>query len=53
LLGSNTDLAFENAFEIYATRWTVEVFFKECKQLLRLGKSESRHFEAQIAATTL
>jgi hypothetical protein len=53
LLTTNTELTFEKAFEIYATRWTIEVFFKECKQLLRLGKCESRHFEAQIAATTL
>jgi IS4 transposase len=53
LLTTNTALTFAEAFEIYATRWTIEVFFKECKQLLRLGKCESRHFEAQIAATTL
>ena len=53
LLTTNTLLTFEKAFEIYATRWTIEVFFKECKQLLRLGKCESRHFDAQIAATTL
>jgi IS4 transposase len=53
LLTTNMELTFEKAFGIYATRWTIEVFFKECKQLLRLGKCESRHFEAQIAATTL
>jgi hypothetical protein len=53
LLTTNTKLGFEDAFEIYVTRWTIEVFFKECKQLLRLGKCESRHFEAQIAATTV
>jgi hypothetical protein len=53
LLTTNTELTFEKAFEIYATRWAIEVFFKECKQLLRLGKCESRHFEAQIAATTI
>ena len=53
LLATNTELTFEKAFEIYATRWSIEVFFKECKQLLRLGKCESRHFEAQIAATTI
>jgi len=53
LLTTNTELKFEKAYEIYSTRWTIEVFFKECKQLLRLGKCESRHFEAQIAATTL
>jgi hypothetical protein len=53
LLTTNTQLSFEEAFEIYVTRWNIEVFFKEAKQLLRLGKCESRHFEAQIAATTL
>jgi hypothetical protein len=61
LLTTHTELNFENAFEIYATRWTIEVYFKDCKQLLRLGKCESRHFEAHmvsersrtIAATTL
>jgi hypothetical protein len=53
LLTTNRKLTFRKAFEIYSTRWTIEVFFKECKQYLRLGKCESRHFEAQIAATTL
>jgi hypothetical protein len=53
LLTTNTKLTFEKAFEIYATRWTIEVFFKEGKQYLRLGKCESPDFDAQIAATTL
>ena len=53
LLTTNVKLSFAQAFEIYATRWTIEVFFKECKQFLRLGKCESLHFDAQIAATTL
>jgi hypothetical protein len=53
LLTTNRKLAFGKAFEIYATRWTIEVFFKESKQLLRLGKCESLSFEAQIAAATL
>jgi hypothetical protein len=53
LLTTNTELKFEEAYEIYATRWSIEVFFKECKQYLRLGKCESRDFDAQIAATTL
>jgi hypothetical protein len=53
ILTTDIKLDFEKAFEIYATRWTIEVFFKECKQYLRLGKCESRDFDAQIAATTL
>ena len=32
LMTTNTELNFEKAFEIYATRWSIEVFFKECKQ---------------------
>ncbi|MDR2835447.1 MAG: transposase [Bacteroidales bacterium] len=51
LLTTNTKLYFATAYEIYATRWTIEVFFKECKQYLRLGKCESRDFNAQIATT--
>ena len=53
LLTTDTKMTFDKAFEIYATRWTIEVFFKECKQYLRLGKCESIDFDAQIAATTL
>ena len=53
LLTTNTKLKFEKAYEIYSTRWTIEVYFRENKQLLRLGKCESRHFEAQIAAVTI
>jgi hypothetical protein len=53
MLTTDTNLDFEKAFEIYATRWTIEVFFKEAKQLLRLGKCESTDFDAQIAHTTI
>jgi IS4 transposase len=53
LLTTNTKLTFEKAYELYATRWTIEVFFKECKQYLHLSKCEAHDFDAQIAATTL
>jgi hypothetical protein len=53
LLTTNTKLPFEEAFEIYATRWSIEVFFRESKQYVRPGKCESQDFDAQIAATTL
>jgi len=39
--------------EVYKIRWTIEVFFKEAKQYLLLGKSQSQDFDAQIADTTL
>jgi hypothetical protein len=53
LLTTNLDLTFEQAYKIYSTRWSIEVFFKEAKQYLGLGKSQSQDFDAQIATTTI
>lgn len=53
LLTTDTDLNFERAYRIYSTRWAIEVYFKEGKQHLGLGKCESRDFDAQIAHTTM
>ena len=53
MMTTNVDLTFEQAYKIYSTRWSVEVFFKESKQHLGLGKCQSQDFDAQIAATTL
>ncbi len=53
IMTTNTKLTFEQAYKIYSTRWSIEVFFKECKQHLGLGKCQSQDFDAQIAATTL
>lgn len=38
--------------EVYSVRWSIGVFFKETKQLLRLGKCQSQNFDAQIAHVT-
>jgi len=46
-------MEFEEAYQIYTIRWAVEVFFKESKGYLRLGKSQSQDFDAQIADTTI
>ena len=43
----------EQAYRIYSTRWIIEVFFKESKQYLGLGKCESQDFDAQIARTSI
>ena len=51
-LTTNTELTFIKMMEIYQIRWTVEVFFKEAKQLLGLGRCQSNDFDAQIAETT-
>jgi hypothetical protein len=50
---TDTSLSFTGAYELYANRWAIEVFFKECKQLLGLGKNQSRDFDSQIASTTI
>ena len=41
------------AYRTYATRWTTEVAYHDCKQLLDFGKCQSIHFSAQIASFTL
>lgn len=53
MMTTNAKLTFEEAYKIYSTRWTIEVFFKESKQHLGLGKCQAQDFDAQIAATTL
>ena len=49
LLTDNLSLTYDEAIRIYQIRWGVEVFFKEAKQYLRLGKCQSNDFDAQIA----
>ena len=53
LVTTHTSLNFQKAIEIYSLRWTIEVFFKESKQYLNFGKSQSQDFDAQIADTTV
>lgn len=53
LVTTDLQMSFTRIMEVYKIRWTIEVFFKECKQYLLLGKSQSRDFDAQIADTTL
>ena len=50
---TDTELTFIKMIETYQIRWTIEVFFKEAKQLLGLGRCQSSDFDAQIADTTI
>jgi len=52
-LTTNTALSFIEMIRIYQIRWSIEVFFKESKQLLGLGKCQSNDFDAQIADTAM
>lgn len=50
-----TDLAinFQRLMDVYQIRWSIELFFREGKQYLNLGKSKSTCFDAQIADATI
>ncbi len=52
---ATTDLSlnFISLMEVYQIRWSIEVFYKECKQYLNLGQCKSSNFDAQIADTTI
>lgn len=53
LISTNTSLSYNKMIEIYHIRWSIEVFFKEAKQLLGLGKSQSTNFDVQVAQMTI
>ncbi len=53
LVCTDTSLSFIKMIEIYQIRWTIEVFFKEAKQLFGLGRYQSNDFDAQIAEVTI
>jgi predicted nucleic acid-binding Zn finger protein len=53
LLTTDTKLTFKRLIEHYQVRWVVEVFNRESKQLLNLGRCQSSNFDAQIAETTI
>ncbi|AJA69231.1 Transposase [Myroides sp. A21] len=53
LITTDTSLKFVKVIEIYSIRWSIEVFFKEAKQLFGLGKAQSTNFDIQIAQTTI
>jgi hypothetical protein len=53
LVTTDLSLSYNKTVEIYNIRWSIEVFFKEVKQYLNLGKSESNDFDGQIADATI
>lgn len=52
-LSTDIQLQAPTIIKKYTRRWTCEVFFKESKQLLHLGKDPSNNFRAQVFATTI
>ena len=51
-LSTDNRLHASTIIQKYTKRWTIEVCFKECKQLLGLGKDQSNDFHAQVFSTT-
>ena len=50
-----TDLEMEpnHILSYYARRWAIEVYFKDAKQMLYLGKEQSNTFDALVACYSL
>jgi len=49
-LCTDTEYDPTQILSLYARRWAIEVFFKDGKQLLYMGKEQSETFDAVIAA---
>ena len=52
-LSTDQSLHVATIIKHYTKRWSTEVCFKECKQLLGLGKEQSQNFDAQVFSATL
>jgi hypothetical protein len=50
---NDLDLTFNKLLEVYHIRWSIEVFYKDAKQHLQLGKCQCNNFDSQIGATTV
>lgn len=50
-----TDLELESIeiLDYYTKRWAIEVFFKDAKQMLYLGKEQSKTFDAMVSSYSI
>jgi hypothetical protein len=53
LITTDLTMGFQKLMDVYQIRWSIEIFFRESKQYLNLGKSKSTSFDAQIADATI
>ena len=53
LLCTDTELEPSRILEYYARRWSIEVYFKDAKQMLYMGKEQSNTFDALVACQSL
>ena len=52
-LSTDLDLDASEILTYYARRWAIEVFFKDAKQMLYLGKEQSETFDAVVACYSI
>ena len=45
---NDLEIGFNKLMEIYHIRWSCEVFFKDAKQHLQLGKCQCNNFDSQV-----
>ncbi len=53
LISTDDKLSFVKAMECYKNRWSIEVFFKDCKQNLGLQACQSTDLDAHIATISI
>lgn len=53
LVSTDKSLGAVQAFKVYQNRWAIEVAYKEIKQHLGYGQSQSRDFDGQISDAAL
>jgi hypothetical protein len=53
IITNDLELGFNKLMETYHIRWSCEVFFKDAKQHLQLGKCQCNNFDSQIGTITL
>jgi len=51
-LTNDLEIGFNKLMETYHIRWSCEVFFKDAKQHLQLGKCQCNNFDSQKIGTT-
>ncbi|MBF0412779.1 MAG: transposase, partial [Desulfamplus sp.] len=53
LLSTDLELDASQILTYYAKRWSIEVFFKDAKQMLYMGREQSKTFDAAIASYSI
>ena len=54
LLSTDCSLSSTEIVRVYGNRWSIEVFFKACKSLMKLGTEfQSRSYDAMVSHTTI